>query len=116
MFDVLFGGLTFSAAEATGMPVWLLFLIVVAIFAVPFALGDGIARVLKLKDLGFKMGVILLTAVLGLTPFVWQVVQGKLEDQQWQVRHDQWQAKQELISDDDVAKLQEALPDCKIER
>ena len=116
MLDMLSGWLMFSATEATGTPLWLLFLIVVAVFAVPFGLGRFITRVLKLKDLSFKMGVVLLTAVLGLTPFVWQVVQGKLESQRWQVQHAQWEAKQKLISDEAVAKLQKALPDCKIER
>jgi hypothetical protein len=116
MLDMFSGWLTFSAAGATGIPLWLVFLIVVAIFVVPFALGGFVAQVLKLKDLGFKMGVILLTAVLGVTPFVWQVVEGKLEMQQWEVRHAEWQVKQNLISDEAVAKLQKELKDCEIER
>jgi hypothetical protein len=118
MLDMQPDWLVLYAAEATGILAWLVFLVVVAVFAVPFGLGSLIARTLKLKDLGFKMGVILLTAVLGLTPFVWQEMQGKLETLQYQDELAAWEAKQEQfrVTDEGVAKLKKALPGCKINR
>ncbi len=118
MLDMLSDWLMLSAAEANGTPLWLLFLIVIAIFVVPFALGGFVARTLKLKDLGFKMGVILLTAVLGLTPFVWQVVQSKVDRRRYADELAKWEAKQQQfrVTDEGVAKLKKALPGCEIKR
>jgi len=61
------------AAEEQGQLTALLLLaVIVGIFVVPFALGSLIGRGLGQKDLSFKIGVVLFTAFLGLTPFVWQ--------------------------------------------
>ncbi len=64
---------TTKASDTSG---WLMFFIVVAIFVVPMALGSFLGKTLKLKDLGFKIGALLLTVVLGLAPFVYQVAIG----------------------------------------
>ncbi|MCH7989068.1 MAG: protein translocase subunit SecD, partial [Planctomycetes bacterium] len=70
-----------DATEPSGVSGWLLFLIILAIFILPFVFGSLLARWLKLKDLSSKMGTILLAMTLGLTPFVWQVASGgKLKD------------------------------------
>ena len=55
---------------------WVMVLVVLAIFIAPFLLGTLIAQALKLKDLSGKIGVVLFTAVMGLTPFLWQIAHG----------------------------------------
>lgn len=73
---------TLTAAEDDGMAGWLVFLIIVAVLALPFVLGNAIASALKLKDLGSRIGVVLLALTLGLAPFVSIKMQddGKLTD------------------------------------
>lgn len=55
---------------------WTIILIILAVFVVPFVLGVVIARALKMKDYGKKIGLVLFTAVIAATPFVWQVTHG----------------------------------------
>src|SRR5690349_16486864 len=45
-------------------------LYVAAFFVVPFVLGIGIARAMRVKDLGIKLGWILLTISISLAPFI----------------------------------------------
>ena len=56
---------------------WFMFLIVVAIFVLPFVIGSALERALKLKDIGFRIGVVLLVFVLGLAPFADRVFRGQ---------------------------------------
>ena len=77
MFDVpltftLLAQSTESAEKAGSGLGWILFIILIAIFAVPMFLGTAIGNLLKLKDLGFKIGIVFLTLTLGLAPFVYQ--------------------------------------------
>jgi SecD/SecF fusion protein len=65
-----------TSTEPSGMSGWLMFLILLAIFILPFVFGSLLGRWLKLKDLSTKMGTILLAVTLGLTPFVWHVATG----------------------------------------
>lgn len=68
-----------AAAPAEGqsqMTGWLILAVLVGIFVVPFSLGSLIGRGLGLKDLSFKIGVVLFTAILGITPFVWVEARG----------------------------------------
>jgi len=58
------------------VPLWAVYLIVAAILALPFVLGSVIAKMLKLKDISGRLGTVLFTFVLGLTPFVWQIAAG----------------------------------------
>ncbi|MCA9015046.1 MAG: protein translocase subunit SecDF, partial [Planctomycetaceae bacterium] len=51
-------------------------LILVVVFVLPFVLGAFIARALKLKDFSRKIGLVLFTAVIASTPFVWQIANG----------------------------------------
>ncbi|WP_417389929.1 protein translocase subunit SecD [Gimesia sp.] len=55
---------------------WTILLIILAVFVVPFALGVLIANALKMKDYAKKIGIVLFTAVIAATPFVWQVTHG----------------------------------------
>ena len=55
---------------------WSIIAIILAVFVVPFVLGVVIARALKMKDYGKKIGLVLFTAVIAATPFVWQVTHG----------------------------------------
>ncbi|MCA9006051.1 MAG: protein translocase subunit SecD [Planctomycetaceae bacterium] len=55
---------------------WTIILIILAVFVVPFVLGVVIARALKMKDYGKKIGLVLFTAVIAATPFIWQVTHG----------------------------------------
>ncbi|WP_417378488.1 protein translocase subunit SecD [Gimesia sp.] len=55
---------------------WTIILIILAVFVVPFVLGVVIAHALKMKDYGKKIGLVLFTAVVAATPFVWQVTHG----------------------------------------
>ena len=65
-----------SAAPASGSG-WITFLIVLACLILPLVIGNAIARAIRLKEYGSKIGVSLLTLVLGLTPFVSRIIQGK---------------------------------------
>ena len=105
-----------AAAQISG---WVMFLVVVLSITLPFALGGIIGRWLKMKEHSFKMGVVLLTVVLGLAPFVYQIALGKaeysayLEDKAvWEV-HERNRAK---ITDQGVGKLETALPDLNVRR
>ena len=77
--------------EAPLLSPWMMGLIVVVVLGVPFLLGAGIARALKMKELSTKIGVILLALVLGLSPFAKQYVIGALEKR----RHEEKVAKYE---------------------
>lgn len=52
-------------------------LYVAAFFVVPFLLGIGISRALRVKDMGIKLGWILLTISIALAPFINVLVKGK---------------------------------------
>ncbi|MFG0335590.1 MAG: protein translocase subunit SecD [Maioricimonas sp. JB049] len=61
---------------ATGLPPFVALLIVIAVLVLPFVIGQLIANALKLKDLGFRMGVVLFAITLGLSPFVTRMATG----------------------------------------
>ncbi|QDU39115.1 bifunctional preprotein translocase subunit SecD/SecF [Maioricimonas rarisocia] len=67
-----------AAAEqaATGLPPFVALLIVIAVLVLPFVIGQLLANALKLKDLGFRMGVVLFAVTLGLSPFVTRMATG----------------------------------------
>ena len=49
---------------------WIALLVLVGIIVVPFALGHLLERALRLKDVGFRIGVVLFALCIGLGPFV----------------------------------------------
>lgn len=62
------------ASDAWG---WLVFLLVLAVIVVPFALGSLIARGLKMKDYANKIGIVLFSLTLALGPFVTRWMSGQ---------------------------------------
>ncbi|MCH9656993.1 MAG: protein translocase subunit SecD [Planctomycetes bacterium] len=55
---------------------WFIIAILVVVFVLPFILGALIANALKMKDFSRKIGLVLFTAVIAATPFVWQIASG----------------------------------------
>lgn len=55
---------------------WEVIILAIAVFTLPFVLGTLLANWLKLKDLGFKFGVVLFAAAISLTPFAYQSFKG----------------------------------------
>jgi SecD/SecF fusion protein len=81
MTGIDFHSATLLAAEATekassGVSGLTIFLILLAVFVLPFVLGAVIARALKLKEFSQKIGLVLFTAIIAATPFVWQITHG----------------------------------------
>jgi len=65
-----------QAAEEGGVNGWIVLLVLVLVLVGPFLIGQLIANALKLKDLGFRMGVVLFAITLGLSPFINEIRQG----------------------------------------
>ena len=107
-----------ATPEPSGISGWLMFLIILAIFILPFVFGSLLARWLKLKDLSTKMGTIILVVTLGLTPFVWQAVKVKVEIRQYQAELAEWEKKQQRfgITDKGVEDFKQALPGSEVRR
>ncbi|GAB4145137.1 MAG: hypothetical protein Tsb009_17190 [Planctomycetaceae bacterium] len=96
---------------------WMVFLFVFLLLGVPFLLGNLIAKALKLKDLAFKISIVLLAAELGLTPMLSQYVIGALEQRRYEEQLADWQAHEEArkkISESDLAELKQAIPNVEI--
>jgi SecD/SecF fusion protein len=70
-------GTTPSTATSTQTSAWLMFLFVVLVIVVPFVLGAFVARMLRMKDISMKVGIIFFTVFLAVTPFAWRIVQHK---------------------------------------
>ena len=103
------------------VPGWMVFLIVVAVFVVPFALGSLLGRLLRARDLSFKIGVVLFTVVLGVAPFVWQSVLGRLERNAYEAALARWESHQLSEAerdalDEKLEELDEAKTELRIER
>ncbi len=50
--------------------------ILAIVFGAPAVVGYTLARLLRMREYGFKFSIVLCTAVLGLIPFGWQISQG----------------------------------------
>jgi SecD/SecF fusion protein len=61
-----------TAQEALG---WMAILVLAAIVVLPFVFGTLIARWLKMKEIAFRMGVVLFALCIGLAPFVANKIQ-----------------------------------------
>ena len=95
------------------MPWWMITLVIVVLFAVPFMLGATIARALKMKDQATKISVILLALFIGLTPFVKQYIVGYLEHGKYEKDVRTWEQKQEVrntIKQEHLNALTKAVP------
>ena len=68
---------TADAAKATQTSAWLLFAMVICVIVLPFVLGSLLARALRMKDVSMKIGLVLFTIFLAVTPFAWRIVQGR---------------------------------------
>ncbi|MFK7777619.1 MAG: protein translocase subunit SecD [Gimesia sp.] len=55
---------------------WFILLILVVVFVLPFVAGTLVAHALKMKDYSRKIGLVLFTAVIASTPFIWQISSG----------------------------------------
>lgn len=64
-------------AAANTVATWPIFLIAAVVFILPYLLGHLLARALRVKDLGFSMGVVLFSIFLALAPFVYRVLVGQ---------------------------------------
>ncbi len=87
MFERLLSGLTLAqvadatqttaqVAKATQTSAWILFLLVVAVIVIPFVLGSLLSRALRMKDVSMRIGLVLFTVFLAITPFAWRMIQG----------------------------------------
>ncbi len=73
MFEFVWSAVCLAGITDSG---WFKFFLIIAIFVLPFVIGNFLERWLRVKDVGFRIGVVLLAATLGLTPFVNQVARG----------------------------------------
>ncbi len=64
-------GAAVEQAQKPGLT-WQLFAVAAVVFVLPFVLGTLLAQALRLKDLGFKLGVVLFAIFFSLAPFVYQ--------------------------------------------
>ncbi len=88
MFERLLSGLTLAqaagptqtaleTAKANQTSAWVLFALVVTVIVVPFVLGSLLSRALRMKDVSMRIGLVLFTVFLAITPFAWRLVQGR---------------------------------------
>ena len=68
---------TANAAKATQTSAWMLFAMVICVIVLPFLLGSLLARALRMKDVSMRIGLVLFTVFLALTPFAWRLMQGR---------------------------------------
>ena len=69
-----------KAAADGGTSGWVVLGVVIAVLVLPFVIGGALARFMKLKDYGFKIGAVLCAAAIGLTPFIVNITQAEPTD------------------------------------
>lgn len=104
------GGLlaTTEADLAAGVvPGWLKLVVTIAVFVLPFVVGNLIGRALRVKEWSQRIGVVLLSATLGVLPFAYQYLAGYYEQAAYERRVASWDERGERfqVSDEDVAEL-----------
>jgi hypothetical protein len=89
------------------VPGWLKLTITIAVFVLPFVVGNLIARALRVKEWGQRIGVVLLAATLGVLPFAYQYLARYYEQAAYDRRVASWEERGEQfqISDEDVEEL-----------
>ena len=73
------------AESSGGMPVWATLLIVAGMLFLPFIIGQLLANMLRLRDLGTKIGIALFVITMGAAPFVTQLIAGESPEGRAQV-------------------------------
>ncbi len=58
-----------ASKTAAGTPLWVVLLSLVALIILPFVIGQWLANVLKVKDMGNRIGIVLFALVIGIAPF-----------------------------------------------
>ena len=66
-----------AAPRANG---WLILGVLTVVFIVPFLLGSLIGRLLRLNDLSGRIGVVLMSLFMAVSPFVYQEIAGHLDE------------------------------------
>ena len=66
-----------EAVKATGAPLWVVALLCFVVFVLPFVLGGALAQALRLKDLSFRISLVLFSIFFALTPFVYNSLIGR---------------------------------------
>ncbi|GIX03211.1 MAG: hypothetical protein KatS3mg113_0217 [Planctomycetaceae bacterium] len=66
-----------EADAAQGPVMWAFFAVITVVFIVPFVLGHLLGRWLRLRDLGFQMGVVLWAIFMSLSPFAYRLLIGQ---------------------------------------
>lgn len=77
------------------VPGLLRLLVTIAVFVVPFFLGKVICNAIKQKEYGFKLGVVLTAATLGVMPFVFQYITGAYEQAHYRQATEEWNTRKE---------------------
>lgn len=108
----------FSLIAQVELSAWWFVLIVFAVVVLPFLLGALIARALGLKDLSVRLGIVLFTVFLGLSPFVWQGVANWMEQRDYRERLALWEERQERfqVTEEGLEDLKQAQPTLTIQR
>ncbi len=58
-----------TSTTSTGVPIWMVLLLLVAMIVLPFMIGQWLANILKIKDMGNRFGIVLFALVIGIAPF-----------------------------------------------
>ena len=58
-----------AATTPSGTPLWVVLLSLVALIVLPFMIGQWLANVLKVKDMGNRIGMVLFALAIGIAPF-----------------------------------------------
>lgn len=66
---------------------WVILGMLAVVFIVPFLLGSLIGRLLNLRDLSGKIGVVLMSLFMALSPFAYQEIQGRMDAAEQRERH-----------------------------
>ena len=88
MLERLMSGLTLAQAAGTAQAAaetaktnqtsaWVLFVLVATVIVLPFVFGTLLGRALRMKDVSMRIGLVLFTVFLAVTPFAWRLVQGR---------------------------------------
>ncbi len=58
-----------ALTTSSGTPIWIVLLSLVALIILPFVIGQWLAKVLKVRDMGTRIGTVLFALAIGIAPF-----------------------------------------------